>query len=76
MNTVYPISRDNFLHKKKDFSHLLVHLTRSDIEMDAGGVLNCILDDKELRAYNYYCIFKDEIESLNDSLKDMFRVLS
>lgn len=65
------ISREEFLDKKRDFSPLLVHLTRDGIDemgnpyVPAKEVLRCILDEKILRAYNYYCIFQDKLRLLD-----------
>lgn len=69
------LPRDEFLDKKRDFSHLLVHLTRRDEEYSAKGVLECILNEQTLRAYNYYCIFQDKIKSLDNALQNKFRVV-
>jgi hypothetical protein len=70
-----PLSLGEFLDKKRDFSHLLVHLTRSDESSSAKEVLECILNEQTLRAYNYYCIFQDKIKSLDNVLQSKFRVV-
>jgi len=70
-----PLPRDVFLDKKRDFSNLLVHLTRKDEEYSAKGVLECILNEHTLRAYSYYCIFQEEIKSLEYDLQSKFRVV-
>jgi hypothetical protein len=62
MSTENWISREDFLSKKRDF-------------YSAKGVLECILDEQTLRAYNYYCIFQDEIKLLDDSLRSRFKVI-
>jgi len=69
-----------FLDKKRDYSPLLVHLTRDGIDefgyhcVDANDVLEYILDEKKLRAFNHFCLFDDEIQSLDDATKDKFKV--
>ena len=68
-------TRAEFLDKKRDYSPLLVHLTRADELHTAKGVLECILDEQTLRAYNYYCLFQEEISSLDDATKSKFKVV-
>jgi len=75
MNIRNSISREEFLYKKRDFSHLLVHLTRADDLYPAKGVLECILNEQTLRAYNYYCIFREQIKSLDRALQNKFKVV-
>lgn len=76
------LSKD-FLDKKRDYSPLLVHLTKDTydkngkISMLAREVLQCILDEPVLRAYNYYCVFTkgpDGLDNQNSSIKDLFKV--
>lgn len=69
------LPRDEFLDKKRDFSHLLVHLTRRDEEFSAKGVLECILNEHTLRAFGYFCIFQEELKSLDPGLQNKFRVV-
>lgn len=69
------LPRDEFLDKKRDFSHLLVHLTRADDTFPARGVLECILDEHTLRAYGYHCIFQEEIKSLDKDIQTKFKVV-
>ena len=80
-----PISKDDFLAKKRDYSPLLVHLTRSseDYTEEYGGtvisakeVLNSILNEQTLRAFNYkYCLFGPSLASQSSSLQDKFKVV-
>lgn len=69
------LSREQFLQKKRDYSPYLVHLTRQTEFYPAKGVLECILDEGILRAYNHYCIFKDEINKLGKNVQDKFKVV-
>ena len=69
-------SREEFLDKKRDFSPLLVHLTRENGPCSAKDVLNVILDEKTLRAFSYkYCLFGPNLESQSSSLQDKFKVV-
>lgn len=75
------ISREQFLGKKRDFSPLLVHLTRDGLDsfgdpaVPAKDVLEFILDEKTLRAYNYFCLFQEDINSQDDKTKNEFKVI-
>ncbi len=74
MNT--PLSVDEFLDKKRDFSPLLVHLTRDDEVFPAKEVLIQILTQETLKAYNHYCLFSPSLKSSNDaSLQNKFKVV-
>jgi hypothetical protein len=75
-----PISGEDFLDKKKDYSPLLVHLTRegeiNGVAMTARYRLNSILSDKTLKAFNYkYCLFCSKLNSLSESMQDKFKVV-
>lgn len=73
MNT--PLSVDEFLDRKRDFSPLLVHLTRDDDMFAAKDVLVQILDQKTLRAYNHFCLFSPSLKGSDAaSLADKFKV--
>lgn len=68
-----------FLKRKRDFSPLLVHLTRdnhpdSKEPQKAKEVLERILLQRKLRAFSPYCLFNSEIEA-DKQLKDMFKVV-
>ncbi len=70
------LSREEFLNKKRDFSSLLVHLTRDDDIFYAKDVLDMILDEKTLKAFNHFCLFSPNLkESQNISLQDRFKVV-
>lgn len=74
MNT--SLSVDEFLDRKRDFSPLLVHLTRDDGIVAAKDVLTAILDGRTLQAYNHFCLFSPSLKSSNDaSLEDKFKVV-
>ena len=77
-----PLSGDEFLDKKRDFSPLLVHLTKDDFDYDgefvisAKDVLDTILSEQTLRAFNHFCLFSPNLtESQNISLQDKFKVV-
>lgn len=59
----------------------MVHLSRDGIDetgnlcFSAREILEFILDEKTLNAYNYYCIFQDRLNQLDDNLKDKFKVV-
>ena len=78
---IEPLSLEEFLDKKRDYSPLVVHLTRNGIDetgnlcVSAKDVLEAILDERMLRAYNYFCIFKEGIQNLEDSLRGRFKVV-
>ncbi len=72
---VEPLTREDFLDKKRDYSPFLVHLTRADESCSAKEVLDTIINEKTLRAYNYFCIFKDRIAELEESLRSKFNVV-
>ena len=72
MNASNRISRRELLQKKRDYSDLLVHLTRADEAFSASEVLSQILSEKKLKAYNHYCLFSPSLkESESDVLKDI-----
>lgn len=73
----------DFLDKKRDYSPLLVHLTKDTYDkngktsMSAKEVLEHILEGKILRAYNYYCLFTkgaSGLDNQNSSIQDLFKV--
>lgn len=73
---VTPLSGEEFLDKKRDFSPLLVHLTRSDEEFTAKEVLGQILSENTLRAYYHHCLFSPSLSESNDeSLQNKFKVV-
>ena len=73
---VEPLSKENLLDQKRDYSPFLIHLTRDDEGFSAKDVLKQILDDKELRAYSFtYCFFGKDLEAKDKSLQDKFKVV-
>ena len=67
---------DEFLDKKRDYSPLLVHLTKDDDEFHAKDVLNIILNENILRAYNHYCYFSKALDETKSApLQNEFRVV-
>jgi len=76
------LSGEEFFAMKRDFSPLLVHLTRDGVDesgtpcVPAREVLDQILDEKTLRAFSYnHCLFGPNLESQNSSLQDKFKVV-
>jgi hypothetical protein len=75
-----PISKEEFLGKKRDFSPLLVHLTRDRTDENgesilAFEVLQRILSENELKAFNPYCIFNSKLRNMGSNLRDKFNVV-
>ena len=68
-------AKAEFLDKKRDYSPLLVHLTRENPAFSVEEVLETILVENTLRACNYYCLFDDKIDTLDDATKDKFKVV-
>ncbi|MBA7678326.1 hypothetical protein ES703_86599 [subsurface metagenome] len=72
---------EEFLDKKRDYSPLLVHLTKDDVLADgevipARDILDTILSEKKLKAFNHFCLFDSDLEKpQNISLKDKFKVV-
>ena len=76
------LSIDEFLAKKTDFSPFLVHLTKDGIDelgnpcVSAREVLECILDERTLKAVNHFCYFSEALKNSQIvSLQDKFRVV-
>ncbi len=70
------ISREEFLSKKRDFSELLVHLTKDDDIYVAKDVLDNILSEQELKAYNHYCLFSPALKEKDiEPLAQEFKVV-
>ena len=79
---VETLSGEEFFAKKRDFSPLLVHLTKDDFDYEgefaipAKDVLDSILSEKTLRAFNHFCLFSTNLaESQDISLQDKFKVV-
>jgi hypothetical protein len=76
INMVEQLYIDEFLDKKRDYSPLLVHLTKDDDEFHAKDVLNIILNENILRAYNHYCYFSKALDETKSApLQNEFRVV-
>lgn len=79
------LSIEEFLDKKNDFSPFLVHLTKDSPEISTDGeeftvpakyVFEWILDEKNLKAFNHFCLFDSDLEKpQNVCLRDKFRVV-
>jgi hypothetical protein len=67
-----------FLRRKRDFSPLLVHLTK-DVEskgLSAKDVLIKMLTEKKLLASNHYCLFDSDLKKpKNSSIREKFKVV-
>ena len=77
---VNQLSGEEFLDKKRDYSPLLVHLTKDDRYdesiISAKDVLDTILSEKTLKAFNHFCLFSPNLEESQDvSLEDEFKVV-
>ena len=77
---VNQLSGEEFLDKKRDYSPLLVHLTKDDRYdesiISAKDVLDTILSEKTLKAFNHFCLFSPNLEESQDvSLEDEFKVI-
>jgi len=55
------IPLERFLDNKRDYSPLLVHLTRSE-GISASDILSCILNERTLKACNPFCAWKRNLE--------------
>lgn len=67
---------NKFLYDKHDYSHLLVHFTKSDEPFPAKEILSMILDEHTLKAYNPWCIwYKDLNKPENAVLREKFKVV-
>jgi hypothetical protein len=69
-----PKPLDEFLDEKKDYSPFLVHLTKDD-EFPAKVVLDAILSEKKLKAFNHFCLFSPNLRKQNAALQDKFRAV-
>lgn len=76
------ITKEAFLNMKRDYSPFLVHLTKEGLDVcgnetvSAGEILGeLILHETNLKAYSYLCLFNEDIESLDDTNKDKFKVV-
>jgi hypothetical protein len=69
------LSGDEFLDKKRDYSPLLVHLTRSEGVSSAKEVLGQILDQRMLKAFNHFCLFSPSLKQQSTALEDYFKVV-
>lgn len=67
-----------FFKRKRDFSPLLVHLTKDDegSGKSAKEILEKILKDKKLVAANYYCLFESDLDKPDiASHRETFKVV-
>jgi hypothetical protein len=71
------ISNIEFFKRKRDFSHLLVHLTKDDesVGKTAKQILEKILNERILIAANYYCLFGSDLDIADASLREQFKVV-
>ncbi len=63
-----PISREEFLSRKADYSDLLVHLIKEDRlrPVPARSVLETILEEHTLRAFHHHCWFSPALDNTAD----------
>lgn len=72
------VSNIEFFKRKRDFSRLLVHLTKDDESSGktAKHILEKILNEGTLIAGNYYCLFGSDLDKAdNASLRELFKVV-
>jgi hypothetical protein len=79
---VEPLSLEEFLDRKRDYSPFLVHLTKDGVDVlgdpcvSAKDVLDKILSEKTLKAYNHFCLFSPNLnETKDDNLQNKFKVV-
>ena len=58
------LTRKQFLNQKRDYSELLVHLTRAQDGKTAVEVLVEILKSYKVKAFRAHCLFNDKVEKL------------
>jgi len=75
MDREEPITREQLLAQKTDYSKLLVHLTRSDNPFTAKQVFSMILDEQILIARNVWCICKDWIAEQEEAYQSRLKVV-
>jgi len=74
-------TREKLLDRKRDYSPLLVHLTKDDKDekgnllMPAKDVLDTILKEKTLRAFNHFFPYSPNLKSQAASVIDKFLVV-
>ena len=73
MKAKEPIYREQFLDEKRDYSDLLVHLTRESEERSAKEILMTILDERTLRAFNHFCIFDKNLKSTSCDILNTYK---
>ena len=70
-----PITQEEFLQAKEDYSKYLVHLTRLKDGRSGSKILDMILHEKTLRAYQHHCYFDKNLEQPDSvEIKDQFKV--
>lgn len=81
-NVEEPLVLEEFLESKTDYSSYLVHLTKDDFDyageflISAKDVLDTILSETTLKAFNHFCLFSPNLEESQDvSLEDEFKVI-
>jgi hypothetical protein len=74
-------TREKLLDRKRDYSPLLVHLTKDskdingNLQMLAKDVLDKILKEKTLKAFNHFFPYSPSLKSQDASIIDKFRVV-
>jgi hypothetical protein len=69
------LSKEDFLDKKRDYSPLLVHLTKSDEVFFGKEIFENILNQKSLSAYKHNCFFSPAINQQESSFQNKFKVV-
>ena len=69
------ISKEDFLRRKRDYSDLLVHLTRDTENGTAKQNLESILQQHTIRAYDHHCFFSSHLRAAGQTeFAQFFRV--
>jgi hypothetical protein len=78
------LSAQEFFDRKRDFSPFLVHLTKDETDnadnniviTPAKDILEIILSQRALKAFNCYCLFNTDLEKPeSNSFRDSFKVV-
>lgn len=70
------LSREEFLDLKRDYSPFLVHLTKAAPDgTSAKDILAKILKERELKAFNAWCLFNSEFATTSPDFVEDFKVV-
>ena len=70
------LERDEFLDLKRDYSPFLVHLTKTAMNgTSAKDILAKILKERELKAFNAWCLFISDLGDALTNFAENFKVV-